>query len=207
MTSSWKAYAKEIDGFKTTTSGLESTEDNPVVKPKWADFDTEFKKYLDMVQQSYDLKKDGKTQEAIDASNGDVRNIRRKIVGIFNDILASYKADMDQSRVDMMTAGADARLHQKLITIIGLLLAYSIIGFIVVKQISQPIARVTTALDRLAAGEINIPVPEVDRSDEVGKLTNALGVCSKPMRWKTSVWNKNRNVWKKNWRKPVAVTC
>ena len=171
-----ESWGKEIDGVKKTISDLESTEDDAARKTLWTKFDATFKKYLELCQQSFDLKAADKTEDAIAASNGEVRNVRRELVGIYNDLLASYNADMESSRADMIAGSKSARMSQKLITIIGLLVAYGIMGAIVLFQISRPIGSATGNLDRLAAGDLNIEVADDDRQDEVGKLTRALSV-------------------------------
>ena len=42
------------------------------------------------------------------------------------------------------------------------------------KAISNPIHRITTAMDRIAQGDLSVDVPDVNRQDEVGKIAHSL---------------------------------
>ena len=46
----------------------------------------------------------------------------------------------------------------------------------VVPQVVRPIERITSAMSELASGDTSIDVPGRDRSDEIGRMAEALGI-------------------------------
>src|SRR6185436_1576467 len=57
----------------------------------------------------------------------------------------------------------------------GLLLIIAFAPFII-RAITRPLAGMTSAMARLAAGDTSLPVPALDRADEIGAMAKAVQV-------------------------------
>jgi methyl-accepting chemotaxis protein len=67
------------------------------------------------------------------------------------------------------------RLRNELLVIAGIaMLLIGICGYFLSRTLSSPIARMTSAMTRLAEGEKDTPVPAKGRSDEIGDMAEAL---------------------------------
>lgn len=97
---------------------------------------------------------------------GPVMDFTGKPVGvavIAKDISA-YVAAMANSRNSSLIIGG-------LILLVGLLVAW-----FVGRRISTPIRQMTTVMGRLAEGELDVTIPAAERTDEIGRMAEAVGV-------------------------------
>jgi methyl-accepting chemotaxis protein len=81
--------------------------------------------------------------------------------GIFVDTVEAAQADSRMQTIMVVT----------LLTLVTLALT-----FWIGRSLSRPILRLSEVTNRIAAGELNIPVPDSGRSDEVGTLARAIDV-------------------------------
>ena len=58
----------------------------------------------------------------------------------------------------------------------GLVFAFSILGWIALHQISKPLARMTSEMEKLAGGTLDISIDGLERADEIGALARSLQV-------------------------------
>ncbi len=70
-----------------------------------------------------------------------------------------------------------SQMTESIIKIIGIALASLVVAFVIVsvmsKRISNPITLCAERLDKLAAGDLNTPVPEINSNDETGRLATS----------------------------------
>lgn len=81
-------------------------------------------------------------------------------------------------RVQLSTASVWDSIHQRLIDLAASLivtcLAVGIAVVLAFRRIGRPLATITAAIDRLAAGDRATVIPEIDRRDEVGNIARAV---------------------------------
>jgi len=58
----------------------------------------------------------------------------------------------------------------------GLLVIVAILGWLFALSVSRPINRLTTVMNKLAAGDLDVAIPGVDKHDELGQMARAVEV-------------------------------
>jgi class 3 adenylate cyclase/phosphoglycerate-specific signal transduction histidine kinase len=92
------------------------------------------------------------------------------------ELVMTAQSDSDAAALHTAQAIHHGRLLLLLITVVSLAGAVMIAMRYVVPQVVRPIERITAAMSGLAAGDTSIDVPGRDRSDEIGRMADALGV-------------------------------
>lgn len=113
---------------------------------------------------------------AMKISNGDGQVARFKVRDGLAALVANNVMNLDDSR-DRANALA-TRISTILVVsaIVGIILALGILGTIVFYGIVRPLSGMTTAMSRLADGDLTVNVAGAERKDEVGQLARALQV-------------------------------
>jgi len=153
----WKALMGEFDSIYKAEYGLIAAVDAP---------------NADATQLSLGVKE---TQNRVE-------HILDTLIGIADDKGFRYGGIADiaghqiEADGDEIAAGLGwlANLQAALL-VVALLLAGAI-AFLTQRSITRPIGALTSALNRMAVGDLTAIVPEVDRSDETGKIARAVEV-------------------------------
>jgi methyl-accepting chemotaxis protein len=105
---------------------------------------------------------------------------RTNVKASFDDFGAALNADLKYN-VDSGTAEAvqgDATYtNARIMIFAALALAAAlgaVCGFVLIRGVSVPLTRMTSAMGELAAGNLNAHVPHDDQKDEIGKLAEAM---------------------------------
>lgn len=113
------------------------------------------------------------------------------ILGAYDKALARLRGSLDEMvgliRVDLKSASdkaaADAEVELKSVTkqtyIIAAIVFVLLTAFAVMfarKGLSAPLANITSAMRRVARGELETEIPGADRTDEIGDMSGALTV-------------------------------
>jgi signal transduction histidine kinase len=125
----------------------------------------------------FDLRRDELRQSAV--AQASLEASRLATVALSNEaakVVAAARANSDRAAA----RSADAIRHGKLLLL--LITAFSVAGAgvillsYVVPQVVRPLERITRAMSGLAGGDTSIDIPGRNRSDEIGRMAQALGV-------------------------------
>ncbi len=78
--------------------------------------------------------------------------------------------------VDDIAAMNRARIVTTLLWLVPLCLGIAAAGVLLARSVTKPLAAFTSALRRLASGEIDTPIPGIGRRDEIGQMAEAAGM-------------------------------
>ncbi|WP_189051523.1 methyl-accepting chemotaxis protein [Aliidongia dinghuensis] len=87
--------------------------------------------------------------------------------------MAGHQIDADG---DDITAGLGWLVRAQEALLVAALALAGAISFLTQRSITRPIGTLTNALNRMAIGDLTIVVPEVDRTDETGRIARAVEV-------------------------------
>ncbi|MBR0716338.1 PAS-domain containing protein [Bradyrhizobium liaoningense] len=111
-------------------------------------------------------------QASLQTSNALVLRLGKEVA----ELVLTAQNSSDAAALRTAQAIRDGRLLLLLITALSVLGAVVIAVLYVVPRIVRPIENITAAMSGLAAGDTSIDVPGRDRSDEIGRMAEALGV-------------------------------
>ncbi|SFI86935.1 adenylate/guanylate cyclase domain-containing protein [Bradyrhizobium sp. cf659] len=111
-------------------------------------------------------------QASLQTNNALVLRLGKEVA----ELVLTAQNSSDAAAVRTALAIRDGRLLLLLITALSVLGAIVIAVLYVVPRIVRPIENITAAMSGLAAGDTSIDVPGRDRSDEIGRMAEALGV-------------------------------
>ena len=118
----------------------------------------------------------GKMEEAFAYSRNVAAKHRQTAIAAVGQLI-TINTDAMRAARDASVATADAtRLLLVVGAIVGLLLAFAILGWIAFGQIAQPLWRMTLEMTKLAGGDLDISIVGASRTDEVGGLAKSLAV-------------------------------
>ena len=111
-------------------------------------------------------------QASLQANNLLVLRLGKEVAEV---VLAAQNSS-DEAAVRTAQAIRNGRLLLLVITALSVVGAVMIAVLYVVPRVVRPIENITAAMSGLAAGDTSIDVPGRDRSDEIGRMAEALGV-------------------------------
>ena len=104
--------------------------------------------------------------------------------GSYRDLFLDFRRDLDtdlsfyaargSAEADAGRASYDLARHWIFLALGFAAALCFAAGSLLVYSVSRPLGALTGAVDKLAAGEMNVEVPETGRKDEVGKLAGAM---------------------------------
>jgi methyl-accepting chemotaxis protein WspA len=163
-----------LDGIAKVGGSLQNlrrlTADNPVQQQRMDALDPMVAARLDYARRLVDLGK-SHNQEAVvkDIASGEGKRQMDQV----RQVLGAMKNTEDQllkTRSDESAANARVTI---LIIVVGAsisIVVLSLIGFLIVRSISQPLTRITGAAEQIAQGDLSVTIPSVARRDEIGVL-------------------------------------
>ncbi|MBR1235277.1 MCP four helix bundle domain-containing protein [Bradyrhizobium sp. AUGA SZCCT0177] len=124
----------------------------------------------------FELAAAGKMEEAFAYSRNVAAKHRQTAIAAVGQLI-TINTDAMRAARDASVASADyTRLLLVVGAIVGLLLAFAILGWIAFGQIAQPLRRMTLEMTKLAGGDLDISIVGAGRTDEVGGLAKSLTV-------------------------------
>jgi class 3 adenylate cyclase/phosphoglycerate-specific signal transduction histidine kinase len=111
-------------------------------------------------------------QASLQANNSLVLRLGKEVA----ELVLTAQNSSDAAAVHTAQAIRNGRLLLLLITTLSVVGAVVIAVLFVVPRVVRPIESITAAMSGLAAGDTSIDVPGRDRSDEIGRMAEALGV-------------------------------
>ncbi|MDR3435066.1 methyl-accepting chemotaxis protein [Telmatospirillum sp.] len=135
--------------------------------------------YEQLVQRMFDLSRTG---EAVRSPEEDRRV--RDAIGAARLSLEKQTSALVDDAAETLRRSSDSSaetykrvLWQLLVgASLGVALVGGLVAWIMIAQISRPLARMTELLKRLSHGDLAVRIEEVDRHDEIGVLAGTLGV-------------------------------
>ena len=106
----------------------------------------------------------GQTDDSFEAVDGDLRKM---------SLALAAKANRLQDQLS-----TDAQRNQQVVvwvTLLGLLISV-VVAVVIGRSIVRPIRSITDVMQRLSAGEIDVPVDQGKRHDEIGQMAQAIDV-------------------------------
>jgi class 3 adenylate cyclase/HAMP domain-containing protein len=119
-----------------------------------------------------ELRKVAAAQASLETSSSLLLQLGNEVT----DRVTAAQSNSDSAALRSARAIQNGKLLLLLITAASLAGAILIATRYVIPQVVRPIERITRAMSELAAGDISIDVPGRDRSDEIGRMAEALGV-------------------------------
>jgi len=150
------------------------TEDNPHQKPLLDELEAMARAKFDELKQTIALRKD-KTDESFHAAQQVVLNDTGKVA--MDNMRTTIAAMEDEERKLLKdrnaTAESSAAFTNYVILIGGPLAAVTlaVVGYLITRNISRPLGRITVAADQIATGDLSVKLDADDRTDEVGVLS------------------------------------
>lgn len=119
-----------------------------------------------------ELRKVAAAQASLETSSSLLLQLGKEVA----ELVTAAESNSDAAALRAANAIQNGRLLLLLITAVSLTGVVLITMRYVVPQVVRPIERITGAMSGLAAGDTSIDVPGRDRSDEIGRMAEALGV-------------------------------
>ncbi|QCG93510.1 HAMP domain-containing protein [Azospirillum sp. TSA2s] len=134
--------------------------------------------YDRLAQRAIALSAEGKKDEAFQVIFGEMRDVRFKINGESDKLVAAAKEEMQAAQKSGDAVYNAALFWQSLGSVLGIALSLGLLVWIVQRHVSRPLTRLTSATERLSRGDLEVELEALDqgRGDEVGTLAHALHI-------------------------------
>ncbi|MDG5497247.1 methyl-accepting chemotaxis protein [Niveispirillum sp. BGYR6] len=177
----------ELEKFaKTMTTSLETLNKrltayeaviDPAVEKDMRDAIAKGREFIRFRTDMMEAGRQGGADAARTIGDNDANRANRKA---FNDVmikLSQQQVAYVESTIDELDAFADTERNLMLIiAAIGIFTAVSFATWMVSRQVTKPLTRVTATVQTLAGGDYEATVPETGRGDEIGHIAKALDV-------------------------------
>jgi len=124
----------------------------------------------------FELSLAGKQAEAFAYSREVAAPFRKQAADSVAKLIALNVDAMRAARDESVLMAEHTRAWLVMGAVAGLIFAFSILGWITLRQISKPLALMTGEMQKLAGGTLDIAIDGLDRADEIGALARSLQV-------------------------------
>jgi methyl-accepting chemotaxis protein len=173
-------YKRRQDAAKsaalTASDRLIALSDSPARLAVNQDLRRQIEAYFEVVDRSTERGLRNDAQGAVAISQGEGRQTRRKLIETVESRMSLLGRELREAKEQAGATATRGTLTLMGAAFLGLLVACGLAGLIVITAVTRPLGRITRALERLAAGDLDIAVEGTERRDEVGVLARALGV-------------------------------
>jgi methyl-accepting chemotaxis protein len=171
-----ESYGKATDATLNAIDRLAAITTAPEQRQLIETMRTAVKDRREASAKVFELTIAGKMEEAFAYSRNVAAKHRQTAIAAVGQLI-TINTDAMRAARDASVATADStRLLLVVGAIVGLLLAFAILGWIAFGQIAQPLRRMTLEMTKLAGGDLDISVVGASRTDEVGGLAKSLAV-------------------------------
>jgi methyl-accepting chemotaxis protein len=132
--------------------------------------------YFVVTDKSVGLSMSEHQDEARAVSVTEARELRGKASKDLGARVEALGADLEAARVRSQALADDTSMQLIIAAAIGLVFAVGLLVLIAIKGVVKPLTSMTTAMGRLAGGDLDVDVIGVHRKDEVGELARSLQV-------------------------------
>ena len=160
-----KAAERMIDLADTP----ERRQSNQAIKDAVLDYDRITQKSI-----AFGLKSDNANAFKISSTEG--RAARMRLVDLVNQRVQRNQADMRAASSDADTLATQVKQGLYLMSGIGLIAAFGLLGWTVMVVVARPLTRMAADMATIASGNYAVAVAGAERKDEVGSLARSLQV-------------------------------
>ncbi|GJE38841.1 methyl-accepting chemotaxis protein [Methylobacterium persicinum] len=107
-------------------------------------------------------------------SNGEGRAARKVLVETLNDRVAANVADLTEEKRHAGEVAATSTETLTLVAAAGVLVAFGVLGAIVLFGITRPLGGLVASLEQMARGDVDAAIPAAVRGDEIGAVGRAV---------------------------------
>jgi len=176
VASNVEAYGKATDATLNAIERLAAVTTAPEQRQLIETVRTAVKSRREASAKVFELTSAGKVDEAFAYSRNVAAKHRQTAIEAVGKLIAINTDAMRAAR-DQSVATADyTRLLLVIGAIVGLLLAFAILGWIAYGQIARPLWRMTLEMKKLAGGDLDISIVGASRTDEIGGLAKSLAI-------------------------------
>ena len=115
-----------------------------------------------------------RNEEASKISYDEVRPARLRLIQSVEGRIAANLRDLDTARDRAAALAASASASMTTVAAIGLVVAFGLLGLIVIVGVTRPMGRLVAVLQRMAQGAIDADIAEARRGDEIGAVGRAV---------------------------------
>ena len=169
-------YDKASEATLEAIGKFEAVTDNTDQRALIADFRTAVGKRREASAHVFELALAGKQDEAFTYSRTVAADFRRQASEAVGKLIGMNVEAMRAARDDGVAMANRTRAWLVVGALAGLILAFSILGWIALRQISKPLAGMTREMEKLAGGDLDIVVHGIQREDEIGALARSLEI-------------------------------
>ncbi len=127
-----------------------------------------------LIERSIGLGLKNQNEAAAKVSNFEVRPARMKIADALTKRVETNIQDLEAAKIKAAETADNARVTMTLSAVIGLVIAFGLLGAIVLQGIIRPLANLVAVLQWMAQGEIDSEIKEAARGDEIGAVGRAV---------------------------------
>lgn len=158
------------------------TIDNPRQQQRLGVLESLIQTRLDYARKTVEIYRTQGQKAAIERVRGGNGKVMNDEIG---NLIGQMQSE-EQSLLEQRIEGADvtARTAKSIIalgTFTALALAL-LAGFLITRDIARPLQRLTSVVERITVGDLNVHFPQNDRSDEVGALARAFDRMTQSLR-------------------------
>ena len=171
-------YQQRFASMVDFAAQIVATNPAPAIAAPARDIQALSGEYDRLAQRAIALSAEGKKDEAFQVIFGEMRDVRFKITGEADKLVAAAKEEMQAAQRSGEAVYDAAVLWQSLGSALGIALSLGLLVWIVQRYVSRPLNRLTSATERLSRGDLDVELEALDdgRRDEVGTLAHALHV-------------------------------
>jgi methyl-accepting chemotaxis protein len=174
---SWQALRTAVSNARNEVTAAVTATRDPGRKGKLNDLLATIDRYLPQVEKmrvAWDRNPQKDSPEFV-ALNRDVTALTAAIYGQTDELLREFLAATDQAESEAAAEASHSTLTGMSLGIVGMILG--VLGMVVItRAIAPPIRAMTSAMSRLAAGDLTIVIPATDHKDEIGHMAEAVQV-------------------------------
>ncbi|CAO4136642.1 methyl-accepting chemotaxis protein [Methylorubrum extorquens] len=158
-----------IDRLITLADTPERRSTNEVIKGTLGEF-------FAAAERSIGLGLKNQNEAAAKISGTEVRAARAKSVEAVAKRTEANLRDLQVARARAAEIASSASMTLTSVAVGGLVVAFGLLGLIAVVGVTRPLNAMTSAMGRLASGDLEVAVSGTDRRDEIGLLARSLQV-------------------------------
>jgi methyl-accepting chemotaxis protein len=171
-----ESYRSEMSSVEHAIERLRALTDAADKRALIDDFAGAVHHRFESSERVFELTAERKIDEAALLSVGDGARLRRAATEAITRLIELYEVDMQAARDQSLAEAERTFWILSTSSIAGLVCAFGLLAWIAVYFIARPLGGMTGQMTRVAAGDLDITVPDADRRDEVGALARSLAV-------------------------------
>jgi len=176
IASNVEAYGKATDATLNAIERLAAVTTAPEQRQLIETVRTAVKSRREASAKVFELTSAGKVDEAFAYSRNVAAKHRQTAIEAVGKLIAINTDAMRAARDENVATADYTRLLLVIGAIVGLLLAFAILGWIAYGQIARPLWRMTLEMKKLAGGDLDISIVGASRTDEIGGLAKSLAI-------------------------------